>query len=700
MPHVRMMIDEQHVNDQRQPRAAGRSNCYAIGRIMSLLAICFTVFLLTSSLLAQSSVAIGDFTWLPITEEDRNLKAPKVDKNAGAEAVFWRTHVWDEASTQDWRRIYSHYARIKVFNEKGKEKVSTVDIVTFRKDTAVTDIAARTIKPDGSIVEMNKDAIQDRNILRAGGISVRAKSFTLPAVEPGSIIEYRYREIAFKENIFYLRGHFQHEVPVQKSIFFIRPLSRDIVPFQMGLRVFNCEPSKVKLENNGFNSISLDNVPAFESEPYMPAEADVRPWILIYYAEDSKREPDKYWQKQGKEAYTAFKNAQRLNNEIKAAAAKAVSGASSDDQKVVALITWLRQNMRELFSSTVTDAERGKIIQSMPKTRRRTSTEVFESGIGTSDELNTLFAALAQSAGLDARPALVSSRNDLAFHPNLPEVHFLNSIDMAVKIGANWKLFDVSMRELPPDMISWKEEGVKALVTDSKSPTFIDSPVSPPEASQSARNGKFRLSADGTLEGDVKLSYTGHRAAERRQGRIGEPNEKLVESFKESLVRLYPGAEFSAITVANMDESSKPLEYSYHIKMPNYAQRTGRRLFFAPLYFQRTATPMFSAGERKHDIHIPFAWKETDDISIQLPEGYELDNPQAPESGGFGEVGGYKVDMGINKTGLLRVQRELIFGAKGLIFFRREAYPKLKNALDETHRRDGTMLALKQAAAK
>ena len=93
-----------------------------------------------------------------------------------------------------------------MFNDAGKDQASTIDLVTFRKNTAITDISARTIKPDGTILEMGRGAVQDRNILRAGGISVRAKSFTLPGVEPGAIIEYRYREIVFKENILYLRG--------------------------------------------------------------------------------------------------------------------------------------------------------------------------------------------------------------------------------------------------------------------------------------------------------------------------------------------------------------------------------------------------------------------------------------------------------------------------------------------------------------
>jgi len=656
-----------------------------------------SLFLWIVPVFAQDLAFTADTGWLPVTEQERAMKAPMVDRNAGAEAIFNRTHVWDELASQDWQRFYSHYIRIKVFNEKGIDQVSNVDITTYRKDTAVIAVSARTIKPDGTIVEMPKDAVKDRQILKAGGISVRAKSFTLPAVEPGSIVEYRYREVAFRENILYLRGHFQREIPVQKSTFFIRPLPNDFIALRMMVRPFNCSPSRLKLESNGFHSTTLENVPAFQGEPYMPGEANVRPWVLFFYTDgEGRREPDKYWSKEGKDAFNGLRLSLKLNNEIKAAAAKAVSGASSDEQKVVALITYLRTNLRDLFSSKVTDAERGKVLRSMPKNRHRTSVEVFESGIGTPNELNTLFAAMAQSAGLEARPARVGNSSDMYFHPNLVDIHFLDSIDMAVKIGGQWKLYDVSTRELPPHMIGWREEGTKALVSDSKSPQFIDTPPSPPSASLSARTGKFRLDEDGALEGDVQLRYTGHRASDRRSGKIDEPLEKLIESHKESLQKLYPGAEISAVAIENMADSSKDLVYSYHVRIPGYSQRTGKRLFFQPLFFQRSATPLFTAGERQYDIQFPYAWQEDDTISIRLPEGYAFDNAENPGGMKFGRPGEYQLSMTVGADRELKVSRRLIFGLDGSIFYPKTAYTQLKQVFDEVHRRDSTTIALKQ----
>src|SRR5215469_14959610 len=88
----------------------------------------FLFFSLSSCLLSQPQKAI-DVAWLPITDADRNLKAPVVEKNAGVEALFWRVHVRDELlGGQELQRVMYHYIRLKVFDEKGKEKVSTIEL--------------------------------------------------------------------------------------------------------------------------------------------------------------------------------------------------------------------------------------------------------------------------------------------------------------------------------------------------------------------------------------------------------------------------------------------------------------------------------------------------------------------------------------------------------------------------------------------
>lgn len=662
-------------------------------RMVRLFALLSSITLVSYGQAPLAAVEIG---WLPVTEAEKALKEPSVEKTAGVEAIFWREHVWDELLSQDWQRKRVVYVRLKIFNEEGKKAASSIDI-PYRNNIFIENIEGRTIKPDGTIVLLEKKDIHERDVLKASGLRLKAKNFSMPAVEPGVIVEYKFRETQFKQDIFHMRAQMQQEYPIQRITYFVKPLPRDLISYGMRVWPFHCQPSKLKLENNGFNSTFLENVPAFKEEPFMPGEPNVRPWIMFVYMEDGKREPQKYWEKVGKDSYTRMKIALKVNDEIKAAANKAIEGAKDDQGKVVALIIYLRKNMRGLFDASVTEAERTKAIKALRKEGDRTSTEVFKSGIGTNDELNTLFAAMAQAVGLEARPVFLGSREDIIFDPVMTDGYFLNNVDMAVKLGGEWKMFDVSTRYLPPDMISWTEEGIRALLSDPKAPQFIGTPLSPPEASVSHRVAKLALLDDGTLEGDVTIIYTGHAAGDRRRGYEGLSPEKRTESLKEAMMRMYPSAELSELKVDNVEDTTQGLTHKYRIKIPNYAERTGRRLLFTPFYFQQGSTPRFSASQRKFDIHFRYAFTEDDTVRIQLPDGYELDNPENPGSLQFGGPGKYDVKMSRTDKNELLLSRQLIFGVGGAIVFPAEIYPRLKQVFDEIHKRDGTIISLRQS---
>jgi hypothetical protein len=555
------------------------------------------------------------------------------------------------------------------------------------------------VQGNGRVFELDKSGIHNRDLMRAGGLKQKVKSFAMPGVEAGAIVEYRWKEIRHEPRGLYMRLQFQREFPVHRVTYFVKPLSRDYTTYSMAAWPFNCQPSKMHLENDGFNSVFLEKVPAFKDEPMMPGEPNVRPWMLIYYHDGSKRERERYWNDVGKDAYRDLKASLKLNDELKQAAAKAVAGAEEPEAKVIQLIRYVRQNFRSLFDARVTDAERARIIKSMPKDRHRTSVEVFKSGIGTADELNTLFAALASEAGLEARPALIASRNDVFFSDQMLERYFLSNIDMAVKLGDAWRLFDVSARRLPPNLLSWFEEGVQALVADPKTPVFISTSLSPPETSATERTAKFTLGGDGALEGEVEEKLTGHTASIRRDDFEGESESRQQEQVKEQLTSLYPQAEVTNLKIENGEDPEKTLIIRYRIKIPTYAQRTGRRLFIQPFYFQRGSAPLFSAGERTHDIHFRHAWKETDRVTISIPEGYELDNPDSPGSLNLGAPGSYTLEMAINEARELVCVRELVFGRKGIFAFPKASYGQIKKVFDEIHRRDSHTLSLKQVAA-
>ena len=100
---------------------------------------------------ALPAFAAGD-DWRPVKPEELALKTPVVEADADAEALFWEVRVDDGPVGE---LIFTHYLRIKVFTERGRESESKIDIPfgkIYGSNIKVKDIAARTIKPHRTIV--------------------------------------------------------------------------------------------------------------------------------------------------------------------------------------------------------------------------------------------------------------------------------------------------------------------------------------------------------------------------------------------------------------------------------------------------------------------------------------------------------------------------------------------------------------------
>ena len=266
------------------------------------------------------SLASVNVAWLPITDAERNQNSPVVDKDAGVEAIFWRVNILDEAKQGTMQRTLYNYVRLKVYSEKGMERATAIEI-PYRSRNQIMYIAGRTVKADGTEIELKDDAIHDRDVIRARGFKQKAKTFTMPGVEPGAIVEYRWQEILWDPSTFYLRMDFQRDIPIQKMTYFVRPLSRDVTTMHMSVYHFNCDPSPFESENNGFDSTYVENLPAFKEEPMMPGAPNLRAWALAYYYHnDDKRDPEKYWRKIGKEIYRELSLKMKASGDVKEAA--------------------------------------------------------------------------------------------------------------------------------------------------------------------------------------------------------------------------------------------------------------------------------------------------------------------------------------------------------------------------------------------
>ena len=651
------------------------------------------LFLLCLGPVLPSAAFTGD-DWLPLDPADLALKAPVVEKDADAEAIFWEVRLSDDVEGGTPRTVLRHYIRIKVFTERGRESQSKIDI-PFLGNWKIQDIAARTIKPDGSIVELKKADILERTIEKSNGLKIKAKSFAMPGVEPGAIIEYRWKEVRNDRLANYIRLYFQRDVPVQLVKYYIKPLSFPGFEYGMRVQTFNGGGSPFTKEKDGFYSVSMSKVPAFHEEPRMPPEDSVRPWMLVFYSKERKLEGEKYWQDYGRRTYEENKSRMKASDEVKTASAAAIAGASTPEEKLEKLFEFCRSKIKNINddASGLTAEERAKLKEN------KSPADTLKRGMGTGTDIDMLFASLAIAAGFDARVVKLSNRRDTVFDKGFPDDYFIQAYDIAVKVGDQWRFYDPASTYVPLGMLRWQEEGQEALLSDPKEPIWLRTPLSSPAKSKTKRTAKLTLSDDGTLEGDAQIEYTGHMAVYRKEWDDDDSPTQREETLRDSIKKQMSTAEVSAIKIENVTDPVKPYIYRYHIRVPGYAQRTGKRLFLQPEFFQHGLAPLFSGSQRKYAVYFSYPWSEEDLVTIGLPAGFSLDNVDAPPPFSSGGVTDYKPSLGITKDGRTMVYtRNFFFGGENVIVFPVGSYAKLKFYFDALHKSDNHTVTLKQGA--
>ncbi len=654
-------------------------------RVFLTYASIFTVLLIfATSLVAQSK------DWRPVTTEELQMKSPKVDPDADAEAIFWEVRVDDSATNE---LALTNYVRVKIFTEKGRESFSKHDI-PFTKGTRIKDVLARVTKPDGTSVLLSKDDVFEREVIRAGGNKVKVKSFALPGLEVGSIVEIKYREIVESGQAGDMRLVFQREIPIESISYYIRPFAGEL---GMGVFPFNMGSTHFENDKGGFSRATMTNVPAFKEEPNMLPEDEVKSWVYLFYTREMPK-ADEYWGKVSKSFYDAYKNNYKVTDEIKSATAEAIAGASTDEEKLHKIFDFTKSRIKNtVYADKVSDEEK--------KTARdaKSATDTLRLRIGTPFQIDMLFAAMARAAGYDVRVALSGDRSDMFFDPRIPSVRLmLGSSSIAVKVGSDWRFFSPASYYTPYGMLNWAEENQRALVTDPKDVIWQKTPLTPAEKSMEKRSGKFKLLEDGTLEGEARIEYTGHRATLQKMNNKGDSSAEQEKTLKD-LVRsnILGTAEVSSLSIENVNDPERPFIYTFKIRVPGYASKTGKRLFFQPNVFEKSSKPQFESSTRKYDVYIHYPYSEQDEITIELPAGYSLENAEAPatikDSQG---IGSHDTQISVSNDGKLVVyKRSFAFGNNGFILFPVGSYPVLKRLFEAFNKADVHQLTIRQNAA-
>jgi hypothetical protein len=157
----------------------------------------------------------------PISPEE--LKMTEEPRAPGAPAIILYRQVDRDDNVHTPHE--DSYIRIKILKEEGR-KYADIEIPFYKEHGKnVVNLRARTIRPDGSVVNFD-GKIFEKQIAKAKGLKYLAKTFTLPEVQVGSIIEYYYTYDLSEHYVYDSHWILSQELFTRHAKFSLRPVQQ------------------------------------------------------------------------------------------------------------------------------------------------------------------------------------------------------------------------------------------------------------------------------------------------------------------------------------------------------------------------------------------------------------------------------------------------------------------------------------------
>ena len=572
------------------------------------LALCLFVSLLSAALYA------GD-DFRPATPDELAMEDASWSPGASAVLLDWEVRHDD----QDSRAI--EYVRLKVLTEEGK-KYGDIELLSIPHVHQVRGIKARTIAPDGAIAEF-KGKIYDKIVIKRGGLWMMQKTFTLPNVTTGTIIEYRYVVEWPTSQLRTNRWSVQREIPILHAGFWIRPW-REGVNSLCTTKGLPPEQSPKRVKDHF--EFEINQVAAFQSEPYSPPEEELKPRIEFFY---SSSELSEFWAETAKEMGRWTDDFIGNRGGIKKASAEIIGAAATSEEKLRKLYARVQQ-IRNLGY----DPEKTEQEEKREKLRDNDHIEdVLKNGYGWSRQINRLFAGLARAAGFDAHMVLVSSRRELRFSQQLPDADQFSSEVVVVNVDGTERWFDPAVPHAPFGVLAWENSATAGIrLRPKKAWDWILTPDPPSSGAVTSRTADLQLAGD-VVKGTATITYRGQEALIRRVAAINEDEAANRKTFEEEMKGLFPeGSTVKLTKLEHLTGTDEPLVAAFDVELPNLGTLAGSRALIPLSLFEAASKNPFSAAQRRFPLYFSYQQEIDDRITLHVPDGYVIESlPKAAE---------------------------------------------------------------------
>jgi hypothetical protein len=589
----------------------------------------------------------GKYKFGNITPADFKIPVNKFDSGANAVIISDIGSTSFEGNTKGFfTLIFTYYMRVKIINKNGF-KIGNHEIYLFHNEEGVSEklssIKGSTFSLENGVVTETKLDVQSVFNEKYND-NLDRKKFTLPALKEGAIfdLEYTVRSPFYSQ----LRPWaFQGEYPCLWSEYTvtIAPPFHYVMSLQ-GDTSFDINTTReissiyyIREEKGGEQTAlysltgpalqqrwAKKNIPALHEEPFMTTLRNYNARVsfqLNYFqwSEQSAREDHMTtWSGANKTLLerdnfggVLTRDNFWMDDEVKGV----IQGYNSDDQKVYAIYSYVRDNFN-------TVSEKGYSKNSLYVLSPLK--DVFKRKQGNVAEINLLLVAMLRKAGISADPLILSTRDNGVANASYPLINEYNYVICIVFLGDQMIKLDASQpyngfNQIP----AFCYNGWGHLVNETKPlpVNFIADSLHETSITNVLIFNDDKGKSSGTLK-----SILGKSESYNVRREIGSSSEKAYQKRIQTL-------DGSNHTINNFEIDSLKkfdfpvtVQYDFDVDKPT----TADIFYFNPMIEDVYTTNPFKAIERHYPVEMPFLIDNTYVLSMDIPAGFKVDEMPKP----------------------------------------------------------------------
>ncbi len=368
-----------------------------------------------------------------------------------------------------------------------------------------------------------------------------------------------------------------------------------------------------------------------------------------------------------------------------------VSPADTPEVKARKIYARVQQVRNTSYEVSKTEQEQKRDKEKPPSNVE----ELWKRGYGNGVQLTWLYLALVRAAGIEAYGVWVSDRSNYFFHANVMDRSNLDANVVLLKLNGKDVFCDPGAAFTPFGLLTWPETGVQGLRLDKDGGSWVQTDLPQSSASRIDRKASLKLSDGGDLEGKLTIAYTGLEAVRRRVEMRNE-DETNRKKFLEDQVREYvPAAiEVDLTNKPDWSSSESSLVAEFSLKVPGWAAGAGHRALVPVGLFSATEQRVFDHANRVHPIYFEFPFEKHDDITVDLPTGWQVSSlPAAQKQDGHVVVYALQVE---NSRNTLHLTRDL---SADFLLLEPKYYPALRKFFQVVRSSDEEQIVLQPGTA-